>query len=57
MSVKPFKLHDWVIEPELNQLSRAGHTARIEPRYMNLLVYLAERQGELVSADEIHRQV
>jgi len=44
---------EWRVAPELNQVSRAGECARLEPRAIELLVFLAQRPGEVVSRDEL----
>ncbi|MDJ0710072.1 MAG: winged helix-turn-helix domain-containing protein [Woeseiaceae bacterium] len=48
-----FCLGDWRVEPQLNRLSMAGATVQLEPKSMEVLVYLCQRPGEVVSADEI----
>ncbi len=50
-----FKIGDWVVSPALNQVSRNGSSARLEPKAMQVLVYLAENPGvatknQLISA-------
>src|SRR5437762_10840760 len=50
-----FKIGDWVVSPALNQVSRNGNNARLEPKAMQVLVYLAENPGvatknQLISA-------
>ena len=52
-----FLVANWLVEPALGQVSRAGETARIEPKAMEVLVYLARRQGEVVSREELEREV
>ena len=44
---------DWRVAPALNQISRAGECVRIEPKAIELLVFLAQRRGEVVSRDEL----
>lgn len=44
---------EWRVAPELNQISRAGETVRLEPRAVELLGYLAQRAGEVVSREEL----
>ena len=44
---------EWRVAPELNQISRAGQTVRLEPRAVELLGYLAQRAGEVVSREEL----
>jgi TolB-like protein/DNA-binding winged helix-turn-helix (wHTH) protein len=44
---------DWAVEPALNQLSAAGKIVKLEPKAMAVLVYLAERPGQVVSREEL----
>lgn len=44
---------EWRVAPQLNQISRAGQTVRLEPRAVELLGYLALRAGEVVSREEL----
>ena len=48
-----FRLDDWLVQPALNRLSRAADTTTIEPKTMDVLVFLCQRPDEVVSADEI----
>ena len=48
---------DWIADPDTGQISRNGETVRLEARTMRLLVYLAERAGEVVSIDEMLKDV
>ncbi len=48
-----FDLEGWRVQPSLNRLTRAGNTVQIEPKFMDVLVYLASRSGEVVSKNEI----
>jgi len=47
----------WRIDIESNRIARAGVEQRLEPRSMELLVYLAQRPGQVVSRAEIEDQV
>lgn len=47
----------WRVNPASGQISRNGETARLEARTMRLLMCLAERAGEVVSIDELLKQV
>lgn len=49
----PFHLAEWLIEPELNRISRSGQTAQIEPKIMDVLVRLAAEPGEVVTKRQI----
>ena len=48
-----FRLGDWHVEPELNRLSTTVTSVQIEPKSMQVLVYLCQRPGDVVSADEL----
>jgi transcriptional activator of cad operon len=50
---QPFELGDWLVEPEFDRISRDGAHVSIQPKAMELLVYLARSNGHVVSADEI----
>jgi TolB-like protein/DNA-binding winged helix-turn-helix (wHTH) protein len=52
-----FRIEDWTVEPELNTLEREGHTLRLEPKVMQVLSCLADRQGQLVTKDQLIRAV
>jgi DNA-binding winged helix-turn-helix (wHTH) protein/TolB-like protein len=47
------RIGHWELIPDLNLLRREGLETRLEPRHVDLLVFLAGRAGEVVSADEI----
>jgi TolB-like protein/DNA-binding winged helix-turn-helix (wHTH) protein len=49
----PFRLGDWAVDPVLNRIARGDETVKLEPRMMRLLLCLAERAGEVVSADDL----
>ena len=51
------KIGDWTVVPPLNLLERNGETVRLEPRAMDLLVYLASASERVVSADELLKEV
>jgi TolB-like protein/DNA-binding winged helix-turn-helix (wHTH) protein len=40
-----FRIGEWLVTPSLNQISRNGTSARVEPKAMRVLVYLAEHPG------------
>jgi DNA-binding winged helix-turn-helix (wHTH) protein/TolB-like protein/Tfp pilus assembly protein PilF len=43
----------WEVERELNQLSTAGETLKIEPKAMAVLAHLADRRGQVVSRSSL----
>jgi len=48
---------DWTATPALDVLERDGQLVKLQPRAMELLVYLARRPGEVVSAAELINSV
>lgn len=50
-------LGDAVIDREANRVLRDGELTKVEPKVMSLLLYLADRPGELVGKDQILRDV
>ena len=51
--VVKFRLAEWLVQPDLNRLTRGEATVQVEPKLMDVLVYLAERPGEVVSKIDI----
>jgi transcriptional activator of cad operon len=47
----------WCVNPTAGLISRDGETARVEERTMRLLLCLAEHAGEVVSIDDLLKQV
>jgi DNA-binding winged helix-turn-helix (wHTH) protein len=52
-----FILGDWLVEPELNRLSRQGTALHVRPQLMDVLVCLAGASGRTVHRDELLRRV
>ena len=45
------------IDTATHTISKQGNEIRLEPRAVDLLVYLAERQGQVVSREELESQI
>jgi len=48
-----FRIGGWDVNPQQNLLKSPEHTKTLEPKVMDVLVFLAERQGEVVSRQQI----
>jgi len=48
-----FRLGSWLVQPSFNTVSRNGKSIRLEPKVIEVLVYLAERRGEVVSKEKL----
>ena len=51
------KIGEWLVDPTAGQITRGIELERVEARTMRLLVYLAERPGQVVSIDELLKEV
>jgi len=51
------RFHDFELDPGQFALRRAGHRIRLERKPMELLILLAEKQGQLVAREEIIEKV
>ena len=56
-SQRPFRLGSWLVEPDLNRLSQDEVVVHLEPKTMEVLLYLCQRPGEVFSADQIIAEV
>jgi DNA-binding winged helix-turn-helix (wHTH) protein len=50
------KIGAWDVDPSLNRLSRDGTNQQIQPLSMNILGYLAEHAGEVVTPPTTTRE-
>jgi DNA-binding winged helix-turn-helix (wHTH) protein len=48
-----FRLGEWVVRPSLNRIERGSDVVRLEPKVMDLLVYLARHAGTVVSKAQL----
>jgi DNA-binding winged helix-turn-helix (wHTH) protein len=48
-----FRLAEWLVQPSLNRLSCDERATQLEPKLMDVLVYLAENAGQVVSKNDI----
>jgi len=54
---RSFSLGDWTVRPNLNRLEGPQGTVQLEPKHMDVLVFLAENAGRIVSKDDIFAAV
>jgi DNA-binding winged helix-turn-helix (wHTH) protein/TolB-like protein len=47
------RVGEWTVEPALNELRGAGRVVKVEPKAMEVLVYLAARPGQVVGREEL----
>ncbi len=52
-----FRIGEWRIEPQADRIVSPDKTIKIEPRVMQVLVYLAEHAGEVATREQILKAV
>ena len=52
-----FQVGDWLVDPAAGQIARGGRGVKLEPKVMEVLSYLALRPGELVTREDLERDV
>ncbi len=54
---EPFMVGEWEVDPAADEIRRGEERVTLQPRTMALLVYLAARPDQVVSADELLTEV
>src|SRR5712692_1585413 len=57
MSSAKMRFRDYQLDPDGFELRRAGHRLRLERKPMELLILLAEKQGQLLKREEIIEKI
>jgi len=52
-----FRVADWDVYPAINRVSRGEHLFKLEPKVMEVLVYLADRPEQVVTRAELENAV
>jgi DNA-binding winged helix-turn-helix (wHTH) protein/TolB-like protein/tetratricopeptide (TPR) repeat protein len=52
-----FRIGEWLVQPQLNQISGRGKAVRVEPKAMQVLVCLAEHSDQVVSKEKLMHAV
>jgi len=53
----PFLVGDFEVEPATHSIGKDGRSVKLEPRTMELLLYLVHRPGTVVSREELEQEV
>jgi len=56
-SIDAFSIEDWQVDASTLRVSKDGKSEKLEPRTMEVLMYLADRPGETISREELEREV
>jgi DNA-binding winged helix-turn-helix (wHTH) protein len=52
-----FFLEEWFVEPQLGRISKDEKIVQLEPKIMEVLVYLAQNQGKTLNKDQFFNLV
>jgi DNA-binding winged helix-turn-helix (wHTH) protein/TolB-like protein/Flp pilus assembly protein TadD len=52
-AAQPLCIGDWLVEPALNRLVRGAEVVHLEPKAVEVLIFLARRPGEVVSREAL----
>lgn len=55
--VKNFWIGEWLIQPDLNRIVRSDRKIHVEPKVMQVLLYLSRHPGEVLSKERIMEAV
>jgi len=54
---RSFRVAEWLVDPATGRIRSGDTELKLEPKVMDVLVYLAERQGEVISREELESAV
>lgn len=54
---RPFQIGGWRVEPNSGRLIKGGRSRKLEPKVMELLVFLAQYPGQALTREELERKV
>lgn len=52
MEAKAYRFGEWIVEPHLNRVSSGERTVEVEPTTMDVLSFMLEHPGEILSIDQ-----
>jgi TolB-like protein/DNA-binding winged helix-turn-helix (wHTH) protein/Tfp pilus assembly protein PilF len=52
-----FQVGDWLVDPAAGEIAKGGVAVKLEPKVMDVLCYLALRQGDVATREDIERDV
>jgi DNA-binding winged helix-turn-helix (wHTH) protein len=54
---KDFLIEDWLVQPQLNRVTRGHDTVQVQPKIMAVLVCLADEAGQVVVREKLFKTV
>jgi len=53
----PLRIGEWAVDPSVNRIYRGSESRKLEPKVIDVLVYLAERSGQVVTREELETSI
>ncbi len=53
----PFRVGEWLVDPETDSITRDGRHQKLEPRMMRLLLLLADSPGAVIGSERMLREI
>lgn len=53
----PFQIGQWEVDPSNNELRQGGLIVKLEPKVMDVLIYMVGRAGQVVSREDLEEKV
>jgi len=57
LTMAPFRLADWRVDPASKRISRGSETIKLQPKAMAVLVFLAQKPGDVVTREALENAV
>lgn len=53
----PLRIGEWQIDPSCGRMTRNGKNVKLEPKVMDVLIYLSDRPGKVISREELEKAI
>lgn len=53
----PFQIGEWLVDPDTGFIEKDGQSTKLEPKVMDLLLYLAQRPGKVIPREELEQAI
>ena len=54
---QPFQIGDWRVEPDTGRLIKDGRSIKLEPKVMDLLIYLTQQPRRVLAREELEQAI
>ena len=54
---RPIQIGSWLVDPDAARVVKNGRSVKLEPKVMGLLIYLAQRPGQVLARSELEQAI